>query len=135
MNTSSRKNKGRRLQKLVAEAIRRVFPRLTERDVRTAPMGVTGEDIQLSEEGSRHFPFSVECKNQERAEIWKWMEQAESENRQMIPLVVFKRNRVDPYVSMKFEDFMKLVSLLNIHMDDPLGVELREIYGYGEQDE
>lgn len=112
MNTSSKKNKGRRLQKWVADRVKELFG-LGDRDVRPTPMGVSGDDIQLSDKAVEKFPFSVECKNQETTSIWKWMKQAEADNRDLTPLVVFKRNRSDVYVCMKFDDFMKILEEKN----------------------
>lgn len=72
-------------------------------------MGCPGEDVKLSEEATKLFPFSVECKNCEKLQIWKALEQAESENRELSPLLVFKRNRSETYVAMKFDDFINLI--------------------------
>lgn len=109
MKTSSAKNKGRKLQKLIVDKIRETFPWLTERDVRSTSMGKSGEDVELSEEAVKVFPFSVEAKNVEKLNIWQALEQAEGQNRDLTPLVVFKRNRSDIYCSLKLEDFMKLL--------------------------
>ena len=48
MLVSSKKGKSRRLQQWVAGEILRIFPWLSSDDVRSAPMGVTGADVQLS---------------------------------------------------------------------------------------
>ena len=40
-------------------------------------MGDSGEDILLSPAARKLFPFSVECKNQEKLNIWSSLEQAE----------------------------------------------------------
>jgi hypothetical protein len=56
------------------------------------------------------FPFSVECKNQERLNIWDSLEQAESNANQHIPLLVFKRNRSKTYISMEINDLIKILN-------------------------
>ena len=40
-------------------------------------MGAQGEDILLSAQAIKHFPYSVEAKNQESIQIWKAIKQAE----------------------------------------------------------
>jgi len=108
--TQSRKSKGRRLQQFVRDTILELFPVLTERDVSSTPMGVSGEDVQLSELASNLFPYSVECKNQEKLNIWKALEEAEGNNRELTPILVFKRNRSKVYCCIGFDDFIKLIS-------------------------
>lgn len=108
MKTSSAKNKGRRLQQYIVSKILKYFPSLTKRDVKSVPMGVSGADVQLSEEASKEFPYSVESKNTEKLELWKSLEQSTSLNRDLTPLLVFKRNNSEVYCAMKFEDFLVL---------------------------
>lgn len=111
-STASRKAKGRKLQQHIRDAILDSFPELTERDVRSTPMGVTGDDIMLSETAVELFPYSVEAKNQESLSIWKALEQSEQEAREKTPLLVFKRNRTPVYVALEFEHFMEMVKKL-----------------------
>ena len=72
-------------------------------------MGMSGEDIVLSPAAKKVIPYSFECKNQERLNLWSSLEQAEGncENRQ--PVLVFKRNRSKIYVTVEFDHFMKLI--------------------------
>jgi len=106
----SRKQKARRLQQEVVRKILELFPEeLTERDVRSAPMGTTGEDVVLSEKGTKKFPFAVECKNREKLNIWAALEQAELRDGNLTPLVVFKRNFSEIYCTLKFDDFLKIL--------------------------
>jgi len=110
MKTSSAKAKGRFLQKLVVSKILNLFPNLTNRQVKSTPMGCKGDDVQLSEEAAKLFPFSIECKCQESLSIWAALKQAEGDNRDLTPLLVFKRNRSEVYCALKFEDFMRIIS-------------------------
>ena len=73
-------------------------------------MGDSGEDILLSPENRKLFPFSVECKNQEKLNIWSSLEQAETNSGNHIPIVIFKRNRSKTFKALEFE---KLLELLN----------------------
>ena len=70
ISTSSRKAKGRRLQNKVRDLILEKFD-LHPDDVRGAIMGESGEDIKLSHSARKLFPFSVECKAQEKLNIWE----------------------------------------------------------------
>ena len=110
MKTRSAKNKGKRLQNDVRDLILETFTELEPDDVRSTTMGDSGEDILLSPAARKLFPFAVECKNQERLNIWESLEQAESNAGQHIPLVVFKRNRSKTYISMEINDLMRLLS-------------------------
>ena len=111
MKTSSCKNKARVLQQAVATKILEKYEDLHVNDVRSTPMGVSGVDIQLSEAAASLFPYSVECKNQEKISIWKELQQTESDTkeRDLIPLLVFKRNRSKVYCALEFETFLKLI--------------------------
>ena len=108
MKTSSAKQKGRRAQTAVVKRILDTFP-LSESDVRSNPMGCTGEDVWLSERAQAFFPYAVEVKNTEKIAIWESLKQAESPNRKGTPLLVFTRNHAEMYCALKFDDFMELI--------------------------
>ena len=110
MKTRSAKNKGKRLQNKVRDLILEKFTQLEEDDVRSTTMGDSGEDILLSPAARKLFPFSVECKNQEKLSIWSALEQAEENSGNHSPLVIFKRNRTKMYAVLEFD---KLLELLN----------------------
>jgi hypothetical protein len=109
--TASRKAKGRRLQNHVVKVLLEKFPMLTESDVRSTPMGCTGEDVWLSEAARVTFPYAVEAKNTERLNIWAALKQAETE-RKGTPLVVFSKNHAKIYCAMEFDHFMDLIEEL-----------------------
>ncbi|MEE8607947.1 MAG: hypothetical protein V3S55_10090 [Nitrospiraceae bacterium] len=108
MRPSSAKAKGRRLQDEVRQMLLETFTELEEDDVKCAIMGEGGEDIHLSPTARKLFPFSVECKNQERIQIWAALEQAESHGH--APLLVFKRNRSRTYATLRVEDLMTIMA-------------------------
>ena len=110
MKPRSAKNKGKRLQNKVRDLILEKFNQLESDDVRSVTMGESGEDILLSPAARKLFPFSTECKNQEKINIWSSLEQAETNSGNHIPIVIFKRNRSKTYVALEFE---KLLELLN----------------------
>jgi|SRR5210317_19754 len=110
MKTRSAKNKGKRLQNDVRDLILETFQELEPDDVRSTTMGDSGEDVLLSPAARKLFPFSVECKNQEKLNIWSSLQQAEDNAGEHTPLVVFKRNRSKTYISMEINDLMRLLS-------------------------
>ena len=110
MKPRSAKNKGKRLQNKIRDLILEKFDSLEPDDVRSITMGDSGEDILLSPAARRVFPFSVECKNQEKLNIWGALEQAEENSGNHTPLVIFKRNRTKTYAVLEFD---KLLELLN----------------------
>ena len=82
-------------------------------DVKTAVMGESGEDIILSPAARDLIPFSFECKNQERLNIWESLTQAEENSNNYTPAVVFKRNRTKTYITLELEEFLKIIGELN----------------------
>jgi len=108
IKVGSAKAKGRDFQKAIAKDIRELYG-LEERDVVSTPASVPGEDILLSEKAKEVFPFSVECKRTEKASIWSWIKQAEQNKDDRVPIVVFRRSRMKPYVLIDWDNFMRLI--------------------------
>jgi len=116
MKTRTSKAKGRRLQNYVRDILRAVFiedwnklPKLEDDDIKSQTMGMTGEDIVLSPAAKKVIPYSFECKNQERLNIWAAIEQAEDNCEDRTPVVVIKRNRTDVYAVLNFNQFIKII--------------------------
>tara|TARA_X000001382_G_scaffold8197_1_gene5971 strand:- start:1064 stop:1399 length:336 start_codon:yes stop_codon:yes gene_type:complete len=110
MKSRSAKNKGKRLQNQVRDLILEKFQQLEEDDVRSTTMGDSGEDILLSPAARKLFPFSVECKNQEKLNIWSSLEQAENNSGIHSPLLIFKRNRTKTYAVLELEELLKILN-------------------------
>ena len=110
MKPRSAKNKGKRLQNKIRDLILEKFNTLVQDDVRAITMGDSGEDILLSPAARRLFPFSVDCKNQEKLNIWSALEQAEENSGNHTPLVIFKRNRTKTYAVLEFDKLLKLLN-------------------------
>ena len=108
MKARSAKNKGKRLQNKVRDLILEKFQQLEPDDVRSITMGDSGEDILLSPAARRLFPFSVECKNQEKLNIWESYKQASDNAGKYEPIVVIKRNNQKPLVLIDAEYFVRL---------------------------
>ena len=110
MKTRSAKNKGRKLQNLVRDRLRSVFTETLEtNDIESQVMGMSGEDIVLSPAAKKVIRYSFECKNQERLNLWKSLEQAESNCEDRQPVLIFKRNRSKIYVAIDFDHFIELI--------------------------
>ena len=105
----SSKAKGRKLQNMVRDALRDAFPSLEEDDIKSQTMGMTGEDIVLSPAARKLIPYSFECKNVEKLNIWNALEQAGDNCDGRTPVVVFKRNRSKTYVAIEFTEWLKTI--------------------------
>lgn len=110
IKTSSAKAKGRRLQQQVCALVLKKYPKLQEDDVRSAPMGVNGEDVQLSPAARKCFPYSVECKSHKAFSVYGIYEQSKTNvPRGCKPIAVLKADRKDPLVLISLKHFMELV--------------------------
>lgn len=107
MKTSSCKAKGRKLQQTVRDAILAAFPVLTNRDVVSTSMGVSGDDVQLSQKAFIEFPYSVECKNLAKVAIYKYYNQRKEPRGE--PLLVIKQNHSEPLAVISLSHFMALI--------------------------
>jgi len=110
MKTRSAKAKGRRLQNKIRDLLLEEFKDLEPDDIRTAIMGETGEDIKLSPAARREIPFSFECKNQEKINIWESLNQAEENSGDYPPVLIFKRNRSKTYAVLEIDDFIDIIN-------------------------
>ena len=109
MKTRSAKNKGKRLQNSVRDILLETFDTLEPDDIKSAVMGDSGEDIQLSPAARKIIPFAFECKNQEKLNIWSSLEQAEENAQSHTPVLIFKRNRSKTYAVLEINDFIDLI--------------------------
>ena len=109
MRTSSAKAKGRKLQDWTKEKLITHLNLPIETDlIRTAVMGESGADVQLMGDLKKQFPFSIECKNQEKYKgIYDVLEQATTHSK-MEPLGIIKMNRHKPIVVLDAEYFLQI---------------------------
>ena len=105
----SRKAKGKRLQSEVRDLILHTFVHLEQDDVVSSVGSERGTDIKLSPKARKVFPYSIECKNQERLSVWRALEQAAANvTGDTQSLLVFRRNKSSTYVVLELETFMSL---------------------------
>ena len=105
MKTSSAKSKGRRLQQWVRCLLISTFD-LEPDDVHSRSMGAGGEDVMLSPKARAIFPYSIECKNVEKLNLWEAWKQAEANAGGYEPLLIIKRNRQKPLAVVDAENFI-----------------------------
>ena len=109
MNPRSSKAKGRRLQNYLRDLLKEAFPSLRDDDIKSQTMGMTGMDIVLSPKAREIIPYSFECKNKERLDLWKSLEQAEDNAAEGTPVLVIKRNRSKTYAVIELDSFIGLI--------------------------
>ena len=71
-------------------------------------MGAGGEDIIMARAAREKFPFSIECKNVEKLNVYDAYEQAAANSGGYEPLLIMKKNRKKALVVMDAEEFIKL---------------------------
>lgn len=108
MKVSSKKAKGRNLQKYVRDKILEIFPTLEPDDVKSTGMGQSGEDVQLSPAARKLAPYSVECKSFKAFAIYKHYEQACTHG-EYEPLLIIKGNHKKPLAVVDADHFFSLL--------------------------
>ena len=107
MNTSSAKQKGRKLQQWMRDLLIQKLGVHPE-DIESRSMGSQGEDLIMARAAREKFPLSIECKNQESVNVWKSYEQAAENSGEYEPIVVIKRNQSKPLVVIDAEYFVSI---------------------------
>ena len=107
LKTQSAKAKGRRLQQWVRDLLIEKLEVHPE-DVESRSMGAGGEDLIMARAAREKFPYSIECKNQEKVNIWESYSQAVENSKYYEPIVVLKRNNHKPLVLVDAEYFIGL---------------------------
>ncbi len=106
MKTQSAKAKGRRLQQWVRDMLiehRSVHPE----DIESRSMGAGGEDLIMARDARQKFPFSIECKNQEKLNVWDAYQQATDNSGDYEPILIMKKNGKRPLVVLDAENFIR----------------------------
>ena len=107
MKPQSAKAKGRNLQKwfrtLLIEKLN-IHPE----DIESRSMGAGGEDLIMARAARQKFPFSIECKNVEKLNVWEAYKQAEENSKDYEPVVVMKKNNHKTLVVLDAEHFVKI---------------------------
>jgi len=107
MKTQSAKAKGRRLQQWVVKQLIETFD-IHPEDIKSCSMGAGGEDVVMARAAREKFPYSVECKNVEKLNIWDAYDQAKANAGNYEPIVIMKKNGKKPLVIIDAEYFINL---------------------------
>ena len=107
MKTQSAKAKGRKLQQWMRNLLIEKLEVHPE-DIESRSMGAGGEDLIMARAAREKFPMSIECKNQEKVNVWESYKQAEDNSGKYETVVVIKRNKVKPLVVVDAEYFVSL---------------------------
>ena len=111
MKTQSAKAKGRKLQKWMRELLIEKLD-IHPEDIESRSMGAGGEALIMARAAREKFPMSVECKNQEKVNVWESYKQAEDNSKDYEPVVVIKRNNSKPLVLVDAEYFVSMFKKL-----------------------
>ena len=112
MKARSAKNKGIRLQNILRDKLIELYPSLKD-DIGSQIMGMTGEDIVLTPYAKTLLPYSFECKNVEKLNVWKSFEQCKGNAGDSTPVLVIKRNKETPKVVMELDQWLEIIKILD----------------------
>jgi len=107
MKTSSAKAKGRRFQQWVRDLLIEDLD-IHPEDIESRSMGAGGEDLIMARAAREKFPMSIECKNQEKVNVWKSYDQAKANCGDYEPVLFMKKNNSKPLVVVDAEYFVKI---------------------------
>ena len=110
--TTISESKGRRLQQQFRELLIEEL-NIHPEDIESRSMGAGGEDLIMARAREK-FPYSIECKNVEKLNVWEAYKQAEENSKDYKILVVMKKNNHKTLVVLDAEHFVK------IHKDSDL---------------
>ena len=107
MKPQSAKAKGRRLQQQFRDLLIEELG-IHPEDIESRSMGAGGEDLIMARAAREKFPYSIECKNVEKLNVWEAYKQASENSKDYEPLVVMKKNNHKTLVVLDAESFVKL---------------------------
>lgn len=110
MTPQSAKQKGRHLQQRLRNDLREIGKNysLQDDDVESRGMGQNGEDIILTPAAREIFDLIIEAKNVESLNVTStFIKHYEKyKNKSGLVLLAHKRNRTEPLVTLRWEDFL-----------------------------
>ena len=113
MKPQSAKAKGRRLQQQFRELLIEELG-IHPEDIESRSMGAGGEDLIMARAAREKFPYSIECKNVEKLNVWEAYKQAEENSKNYEPVVVMKKNNHKTLVVIDAEHFVKIHKDFNL---------------------
>ena len=76
-------------------------------DIESRSMGAGGEDLIMARDARKKFPFSIECKNVEKLNVYDAYDQACANAGNHTPALFMKKNRKKALVVLDAEWFIK----------------------------
>ena len=113
MKPQSAKAKGRRLQQQFRELLIEELG-IHPEDIESRSMGAGGEDLIMARAAREKLPYSIECKNVEKLNVWEAYKQAEENSKDYEPVVVMKKNNHKTLVVLDAEYFVKIHKDFNL---------------------
>ena len=113
MRPQSAKAKGRRLQQQFRDLLIEEL-NIHPEDIESRSMGAGGEDLIMARAAREKFPYSIECKNVEKLNVWEAYKQAEENSKNYEPVVVMKKNNHKTLVVIDAEHFVKIHKDFNL---------------------
>ena len=101
--------KGKRFELQISKKLSEFFNTNIRRTPNSGGLSIKGDIIAKDGILSQ---FNWECKNQEKLNIWKALEQSRNDcrgNPSIIPLVCFTKNHEREYIALEFEDFVQIL--------------------------
>lgn len=100
--------KGKRFELRIAKDLAKKFDSNIRRTPNSGGLSIKGDILTTSGILSE---FSWECKNQEKLNIWKALQQSKNDalGTRKSPVVVFTKNFEDDYVALRYDDFVNLL--------------------------
>jgi len=86
-------------------------------DIESRSMGAGGEDLIMARAAREKFPFSIECKNVEKLNVWEAYKQAKENAGKYVPIVVMKKNQEKPLIVIDAEEFVNIMENVNAEKD------------------
>ena len=106
MRPQSAKAKGRRLQQQFRQLLIETLG-IHPEDIENRSMGAGGEDLIMARAAREKFPFSIECKNQEKLNVYDAYDQACANSGDHEPILFMKKNRKKALAVVDAEWFIK----------------------------
>jgi len=102
--------KGKRFELSISKYLSKIFNSKISRTPNSGGLSLKG-DILCTDDNSILSKFNWECKNQEKLNIWKALEQSRNDciGSHKEPLVVFTKNFEKDYLACELETFVQLL--------------------------
>ena len=100
--------KGKRFELKIAKDLAKRFKTDIKRTPNSGGLSFKGDILTTSGILSE---YSWECKNQEKLNIWKALQQSEGDARGTLktPVVVFTKNFEKDYIALQYDDFVNIL--------------------------